>query len=372
MAQAQVQNAPRREGSLWPALRDYWHVVAWSEDVRENGIFPATLLDEDIVVCRLKGEVVAFSDLCVHRGTPISLGSVENGRIVCCYHGWEYDAEGKCTRIPSIPDEHPIPKRACLTKYQAAERYGMVWVCMSDEPRTPIPACPLAEDPDFHIFFRNHWLWKAGAARATENFFDQAHFAFIHRGILGSPDQPLVSEARIDRDGEVLHFQVDAPATMTAADPHVRNYSVFRPFLIYHRKEMPNGEKEVFLNYSSPKSAKETMRFMNRLPELRTRSNQGDEHRRITGTHHRAGPGGRRAPKTGGAAAGPFGGVAYQVAGRHRCPVQKISARVGRRHLRPFVLSFQSRRGGLPAPLQGRHSENCPSIPLLKAFSAKP
>ena len=262
MAQAQVQNAPRREGSLWPALRDYWHVVAWSEDVRENGIFPATLLDEDIVVCRLEGEVVAFSDLCVHRGTPMSLGSVENGRIVCCYHGWEYDAEGKCTRIPSIPDEHPIPKRACLTKYQAAERYGMVWVCMSDEPRTPIPACPLAEDPDFHIFFRNHWLWKAGAARATENFFDQAHFAFIHRGILGSPDQPLVSEARIDRDGEVLHFQVDAPATMTAADPHVRNYSVFRPFLIYHRKEMPNGEKEVFLNYSSPKSAKETMRFM--------------------------------------------------------------------------------------------------------------
>lgn len=262
MAEAPGRKAPRREGSLWPALRDYWHVVAWSEDVKENEIFPVTLLEEDLVVCRVGGELAAFSDLCVHRGTPISLGTVENGRLVCCYHGWEFNTEGKCTRIPSIPDEHPIPKRACLTKYQVAERYGMVWVCMSDEPRTSIPDCPLAEDPDYHVCFRNTWLWKAAAGRATENFFDQAHFAFIHRGILGSPDEPLVSEARIDRDGEVLHFEVDAPATMTAPDPHVRSYSVFRPFTIYHRKDMLNGEKEVFLNYSSPKSAKETMRFL--------------------------------------------------------------------------------------------------------------
>ncbi len=274
MAKGAIKDAPLLEEALWPALRDYWHVVAWSEDVGENEIFPVRLLDEDIIVCRVGGELAAFSDLCVHRGTPISLGHIENDRIICCYHGWEYNAEGKCTRIPSIPDEHPIPKRACLTTYPAAERYGMVWVCMSDEPRTPIPECPLAEEPDYKPIFRNKWNWKTSAGRATENFFDQAHFAFVHRGILGSPDQPRVSEARIERDGEVLLFQVDVPANKTIALPHTRNYSVFRPFTIYQRKEEPNGNREVYLNYSCPNSAKETTRFLtiyrNHEPEAGT------------------------------------------------------------------------------------------------------
>ena len=47
-----VKEAPILEGALWPALREYWHVVAWSEEVQEGTIFPFTLLDEDIVVCR--------------------------------------------------------------------------------------------------------------------------------------------------------------------------------------------------------------------------------------------------------------------------------------------------------------------------------
>ena len=159
MAETPGTEAPKREGSLWPALRDYWHVVAWSEDVKENEIFPVTLLEEDLIVCRIEGKLVTFSDLCVHRGTPMSLGTVKNDRLICCYHGWEYNTEGECTRIPSISNQHPIPKRACLTKYQSAERYGMVWVCMSEKPRTPIPDCPLAEDPDFHVCFRNTWLF---------------------------------------------------------------------------------------------------------------------------------------------------------------------------------------------------------------------
>ncbi len=262
MVKSAIEKTPITNGMLWPNLRDYWHVVAWSEDVRENEIFPVQLLAEDIVVCRIGEELSAFSDLCVHRGTPISLGHIENDRLICCYHGWEYDRGGNCTRIPSISDEHPIPKRACLTKYQVAERYGMVWVCMSENPRTPIPDCPLAETSEYNPIFKNKWVWKTSAGRATENFFDQAHFAFVHRGILGSPEQPRVSETQVERNGEILHFQVDVPANKTIALPHVRNYSVFRPFTIYQRKEEPNGHKEVYLNYSCPNTAKETTRFL--------------------------------------------------------------------------------------------------------------
>jgi vanillate O-demethylase monooxygenase subunit len=262
MNESGLKDAPLREGALWPALREYWHPVAWCDDLKEDTIFPFTLLDEDIVVCRLGGELAAFSDLCIHRGTPVSLGTIERDRLVCCYHGWEYNCAGECTRIPAISDDHPIPKRARLTTYQAQERYGMIWVCMSEQPRSPIPECPLFEDPAFHDVFRNRWIWMTGAARSTENFFDQAHFAFVHEGILGSKDNPKVSDATIERDGEVLHFWVDVPADKTHPVAYVRNYSVFRPFTIYQRKEVPDGGKEVYLNICTPNSANKTTRFM--------------------------------------------------------------------------------------------------------------
>ena len=136
-----------RESALWPSLAEYWHPVALSEDVDE-GPLAVRLLDERVVVCRLgSGEVRAFHDLCVHRGTPISLGWVEGETIVCAYHGWAYDADGKCIRIPSIPSGHPTPKKACLTHYPAAERYGIIWVCLAEKPRVAHPRRSRARRP---------------------------------------------------------------------------------------------------------------------------------------------------------------------------------------------------------------------------------
>lgn len=253
---------PLREGDLSSVLREYWHPVAWTEEVRDNEIFPFTLLDEDIVICRLGGELVSFSDLCVHRGTPISLGTIEGNHIVCCYHGWEYDTTGNCTRIPSIPDEHPIPKRACLTRYQVVDRYGLIWVCMSNSPRAPVPECPLFEDSSYERVFRNRWIWYCGAARGTENFFDQAHFAFVHSGILGSPSSPDVEEATIDRDDETLYAKVNVSADKTHAVSHVRDYTIYRPFCIYQKKRESDDRIEAYMNVCTPNSGSKTTRFM--------------------------------------------------------------------------------------------------------------
>ena len=96
------------EGDLWPALRENWHAVAFSDNLGEKPV-SVRLLDEHVVLCRLGGRVSAFQDLCIHRGCPISLGWVEGEELVCAYHGWSYAGDGKCTRIPSVPSGHPIP-----------------------------------------------------------------------------------------------------------------------------------------------------------------------------------------------------------------------------------------------------------------------
>ncbi|MEE8304556.1 MAG: aromatic ring-hydroxylating dioxygenase subunit alpha [Candidatus Tectomicrobia bacterium] len=249
------------EGDLWPALRRYWHPVAFSEDVGQKPL-AVRLLDEQVVVCRLRGDVKAFRDLCIHRGTALSLGWVEGDTLVCAYHGWAYRGDGQCVRIPSIPPEHPIPKKACLTTYLAEERYGLVWVCMSAEPLAPIPDYPEFEDPSYGVFIKQWKPWNCSAAREIENFVDQAHFAWIHEGILGDREHPLAPEMHLEREADNLHFWFRNEPTNLHTLQHCRRYRLTRPFTIHNRNERSADDTEIFFVAVTPHSAKASTRFM--------------------------------------------------------------------------------------------------------------
>src|SRR5262245_20646776 len=104
-----------------------WHPVALSKNVAEGGVLGARLLEEDIVAWRYRGQIMVWQDLCLHRGTRLSLGKVEDGLLVCPYHGWTYDMTGRCVRIPAHPAQLP-PSRAVVNTYRAQERYELIWV----------------------------------------------------------------------------------------------------------------------------------------------------------------------------------------------------------------------------------------------------
>ena len=268
------------EGALWPVLRDYWHPVAFSEEIEEDKPLATTLLDERIVVCRLGGQPRAFYDLCIHRGTPLSLGWIENDEIVCAYHGWSYNGEGKCTRIPSVPENHPIPKKACLTPYRCEEKHGIVWVCMSGNPRTPIADYPEYHDDGYEVFVHDKDTWDCSSARAIENFVDQAHFPWVHEGILGDRDHTETPPIEIERNGEQLLFRrQDLPTDFHPAS-HLRNYILTRPFTIYQRKEEEGGLAECFYFVVQPHSAKKTTWYfmIARNFDPAARGLEGEEH----------------------------------------------------------------------------------------------
>jgi hypothetical protein len=50
----------------------------------------------------------ACRDCCCHRSAKLSLGYIEDGNIVCGYHGWAYAADGVCVKVPQQP-AMPIP-----------------------------------------------------------------------------------------------------------------------------------------------------------------------------------------------------------------------------------------------------------------------
>lgn len=184
-----------------PVVVEDWHAIARSEDVQENKITPARLLCEDLILWRCGGEVKAWQDLCIHRGTRLSLGRIENHAVVCAYHGWSYNGDGKCVRIPAHPNQQP-PAKAKVRTYRAKEQYGLVWVSLGN-PQKDLPSFHEWNDPTFRKILVGPYKYKSSAPRAIENFLDIAHFPFVHAGILGDPNRAEVAdyEPVVDADG---------------------------------------------------------------------------------------------------------------------------------------------------------------------------
>jgi phenylpropionate dioxygenase-like ring-hydroxylating dioxygenase large terminal subunit len=110
------------------ALRECWHPVAFAGELAGQPVH-ADLLGQPLVLWRGQdGRPRANSDLCVHRGTALSLGWVRGDELVCPYHGWRYRADGRCAAIPQLEDPSRVPRKARIGAFGCQERYGLIWV----------------------------------------------------------------------------------------------------------------------------------------------------------------------------------------------------------------------------------------------------
>src|ERR1022692_132640 len=214
----------RRQGVTAPgvyadlqAQRACWHPVAYSSEVRDTPAH-AELLGESLVLWRGPGgEPRAMSDLCVHRGTALSLGRVSGDEIVCPYHGWRYGADGRCVAIPQLEDPTRVPAKARVPAFSARERYGLIWVALA-EPQWPLPEVPELEDAAWATLQAGPYRWECDAARQVENFTDFGHFPWVHPGLLGDPERPVVPKYDVRTEGNVLHYSIVRPEAPNSDD----------------------------------------------------------------------------------------------------------------------------------------------------------
>ena len=198
------------------ASKDYWYPVATWDEVRQGPI-GTVLLGRRIALFEAQGEPIALDDLCVHRGTPLSMGRVDDGVVTCAYHGWRYDRTGKCVRIPQLADGRSIPAKARVPAFRAQQRYGLVWVCLGT-PRFPIPECPEYDDPAYRSIWVGEQEWDAGASRMLENFIDVGHFAWVHPGLLGDPERPEVYVSPLEQFDDGFGFVAETPIPTPSRD----------------------------------------------------------------------------------------------------------------------------------------------------------
>lgn len=165
------------QGNL--SLREYWYIACASSRLGSKAL-AARVLDYDLVLFRGKSlKPFALIDRCCHRGVQLSLGTVNDGRLSCRYHGWRYDGSGRCVHIPSLIAGRDIPSGYEVSSFPCLEQDGYVWVWMGEPGFETQPLRGIAE------FQRHRWRQgsmaiRCDAMKMIENNLDWCHPYFTH------------------------------------------------------------------------------------------------------------------------------------------------------------------------------------------------
>lgn len=167
-------------------VENRWYIAAFSDEVGREPI-GRTILDVPLVLYRTEaGAPVAMYGICPHRFFPLAKGRVEGDAVVCGYHGFRFEADGKCSAIPS----QGTAAGFCQPTYPLVERGPLCWIWMGDRDLIDPDLIPPYEDfglgqQGWHFSSANHFVVKARAQLLIDNLMDLTHLPYLHWHIPG-------------------------------------------------------------------------------------------------------------------------------------------------------------------------------------------
>lgn len=121
-------------------FRRYWQPFLRSVDIPEVDGPPVRveLLGEKLVAFRdSSGKVGLVDEFCPHRLASMFYGINGDGGLLCIYHGWKFDREGRCTEMPSDEPDSRFKDKVRITSYPVVEAGGMLWCYMGPPEKQP-------------------------------------------------------------------------------------------------------------------------------------------------------------------------------------------------------------------------------------------
>jgi len=190
-----------RERQLYSAR--LWHPLTSSTAIPEGHVQAFVVLDVPLLLTRQGGVLRAFLNRCPHRAVALQQPSdhaTPCRRLVCPYHGWTYNLEGRLQAaareaeflVPFNRDDWPLPVLRCQ------EQIGLVWVALGDDP-LPLEAqldLLLEEASDRleqprQLLRRSELSLACNWKIAHDNTLDDYHVAIAHPTTLHREQGPV-------------------------------------------------------------------------------------------------------------------------------------------------------------------------------------
>lgn len=173
-----------------------WFRICDADDVAPEQVLPLRRLNRDLVVWRGEdGAAHVVGAYCPHLGAHLGRGGrVEGCELICPFHWWRFDGDGRNTRIPYDGSRHPAAR---LESYPTVDRNGLVlaWYHPTGEPPLfEVPALEVCDDPAWTDPIRATWIVRAPWQEMAENGADFIHLRTVH----GAADIPELESYELD------------------------------------------------------------------------------------------------------------------------------------------------------------------------------
>jgi phenylpropionate dioxygenase-like ring-hydroxylating dioxygenase large terminal subunit len=162
---------------------NHWYAVEHDAALAKGAVQEVKFWGQSVALYRDdKGRLHAVEDRCAHRQLKLSLGIVKEDRLVCQYHGWEYNGCGELVGVGHSLFGKAMPK--CKVRhYPVRVRYGLIWIFFGDVERaeqTKMPEIPELEGDNRWACVPVDFTWGAHHSMIIDNVSDFTH-EFLHR-----------------------------------------------------------------------------------------------------------------------------------------------------------------------------------------------
>jgi 5,5'-dehydrodivanillate O-demethylase len=161
-------------------MRRYWQPIGAAVDLESKWTKRVRLLGEDLVIFKdRQGRLGLIAEQCPHRRASFAHGIPTENGIRCPYHGWEYDAQGKCIHQPNEQDKCAFRDKVSTDAYPVQEMGGMLFAYMGPQPQPLLPRWDgFVAQGTIRIMGRTilpiNWL------QIMENSLDPVHTEWLH------------------------------------------------------------------------------------------------------------------------------------------------------------------------------------------------
>lgn len=171
-----------------------WICIGRGDEIPKPGDYMSfQLCDEPLVALRGEdGNIRIFSNVCRHRGAILVEGRGNGPRLVCPYHHWSYDHQGRLAGAPRMEAHGQFDKAGCrLPQFASEEWHGFLFVNLSADPKPLAPQLQGLEAmiKNYHMEqMRTRYVadevWHTNWKCLIENFMEGYHLTPLHRTTL--------------------------------------------------------------------------------------------------------------------------------------------------------------------------------------------
>ena len=241
------------DAEMAAVIRPSWQIVCHESDLARPGDWRSIdYVGESIIVVRGEDGVVrGFTNVCRHRAMRLLDGAGGCAKkIICRYHAWAYELDGRLTGVPESRDYPMLDKANQGLSPVGLEIWrGFVFVRLEDDggPSVAAMMAPYEHEIEPYRFADLRTITPAHTRpRAVnwknigDNYSDNLHIPVAHPGLtrLFGKSYAIAAEPYVDK---MSGYLVDKPSV----DPWERFYQTHLP----HADHLPEANQRLWLYY---------------------------------------------------------------------------------------------------------------------------